>query len=118
MSRILVVEDDPDVLLVFEEVLVEAGHETDTAKTFCDAYALLDLREYDLVLSDGRLPDGTGITLADKAKTKGIPALIVTGYLPWLRDCNPKFDIRTYRVLQKPVRPSVLLAEVNNALGA
>jgi DNA-binding NtrC family response regulator len=118
MSRILIVEDDPDVLLVFEEILVDAGHKTDAAKTFCDAYVLLDLQEYDLVLSDGRLPDGTGMMLADKAKAKGIPALIVTGYLPWLLDRNPKFDIRAYRVLQKPVRPSVLLAEVNNALGA
>lgn len=117
MSRILLVEDDPDVLQVFEELLAEAGHETDTAKTFCDAYGLLDLREYDLVLSDGRLPDGTGITLADKAKAKGIPTVIVTGYLPWLCDRNPKLDVRAYRVLEKPVRPSVLLAEVKNAIG-
>jgi CheY-like chemotaxis protein len=118
MALILVVEDDPDVLLLFQEVLADAGYKTDAAKTFCEAYVLLDLREYDLVLADGRLPDGTGITLADKAKSRGIPALIVTGYLPWLCDHNPKFDVSAYRVLQKPVRPSVLLAEVNNAIVA
>jgi Response regulator receiver domain len=62
--RILLVEDDPDVLLVFEEVLIDAGYEVDTAATFREADNLLGLGEYDLLLSDGRLPDGNGAFVA------------------------------------------------------
>src|ERR1700680_5020742 len=107
--RILLVEDDPDVLLVFEEVLVDAGYQVDTAATFREADNLLGLGEYDLLLSDGRLPDGTGLMLADKAKAKCIPALIVTGYLFWLHERDPKLDFNAYNILRKPVTPQVLI---------
>jgi two-component system, NtrC family, response regulator HydG len=115
--RILLVEDDPDVLLVFEEVLVDAGYEVDTAATFREADKLLGLGEYDLLLSDGRLPDGNGLMLADKAKAKAIPALIVTGYLFWLHERNPKCDINAYSILRKPVTPQVLLGAITNTIG-
>jgi DNA-binding NtrC family response regulator len=112
MARILLVEDDPDVLPIFEEILLNAGHEVDAAETFRAAAALLASREYDVVVSDGRLPDGTGMTLADQAKDKGIPSLIVTGYLHGLRAEHPNADFDQYAVLRKPVRAEVLLAAV------
>ena len=118
MFRILLVEDDPDVLLLFQEVLVDAGYQVDTAATYREASNLLVLREYDLLLSDGRLPDGSGIMLADIAKPRRIPALIVTGYVVWLLERHPKLDINAYKVLRKPVTPRVLLAKVGGAIDA
>jgi DNA-binding response OmpR family regulator len=117
MTRILVVEDDPDVLLLFQEVLVDAGYQVDTAATCEEASQLLELRGYDLLLSDGRLPDGTGILLADTAKAKRIPALIVTGYVGWLHERYPKLDINAYNVLRKPVTPQMLLGAITNTIG-
>jgi CheY-like chemotaxis protein len=116
MFRILLVEDDPDVLLLFQEVLVDAGYQVDAAATCREASNLLGLREYDLLLSDGRLPDGSGIMLADIAKARRIPALIVTGYVVWLLERHPKLDINAYKVLHKPVTPQVLLAKVGGAI--
>jgi CheY-like chemotaxis protein len=113
--RILLVEDDPDVLLVFDEVLRDAGYNVDCATTFSAADNMLDLSSYDLLLSDGRLPDGTGLMLADKAKAKGIPALIVTGYL--LDPHGSDFDFDAYTVLRKPITPRALLAEVGRFVG-
>jgi DNA-binding NtrC family response regulator len=118
MTCILVVEDDPDVLLLFEEVMVDAGYQVDTAATCGEASQLLALREYDLLLSDGRLPDGTGIVLADTAKVRRIPALIVTGYVGWLHERYPKLDINAYNVLRKPVTPQMLLGTITNTIGA
>jgi DNA-binding response OmpR family regulator len=118
MTRILLVEDDPDVLLLFQEVLVDAGYQVETAATCREASGLLILRDYDLLLSDGRLPDGTGIMLADLAKAKRIPALIVTGYVVWLHELHPKLDINAYNVLCKPVTPRVLLAKVGGAINS
>src|SRR5260370_27495022 len=65
------------LLLLFKEVLLGAGSQVDTAETFRGADNLL-VREYDLLLSDGQLPGGAGMMLADKAKAKCISALIVT----------------------------------------
>jgi DNA-binding response OmpR family regulator len=116
MTCILLVEDDPDVLLLFEEVLVGAGYQVDTAETFRKADALLTLHEYDLLLSDGQLPDGNGLMLANKAKAKCIPVLIVTGYLSWLHERHPKLDINAYTVLRKPVTPQVLLGAITSTI--
>jgi CheY-like chemotaxis protein len=118
MTCILLVEDDPGVRLLFEEVLVDAGYQVDTAATCREASNLLVLRDYDLLLSDGRLPDGTGIMLADIAKAKRIPALIVTGYVVWLLERHPKLDINAYKVLSKPITPQVLLAKVGSAINS
>jgi DNA-binding response OmpR family regulator len=116
MTCILLVEDDPDVLLLFKEVLLDAGYQVDTAETFREGDDLLSSREYDLLLSDGRLPGGTGMMLADKAKARCVPALIVTGQLFWLQERNPKPDINAYMVLRKPVTPKVLLGAITNTI--
>ena len=109
MTHILVVEDDPGILVLFEEVLLIAGYHVDTAETFQVAADLLASREYDLLLTDGKLSDGSGLVLADAVKAKGIKALIVTGFFSEL-DRKPGIDLNNYAVLRKPLTPTDLLA--------
>jgi two-component system response regulator PilR (NtrC family) len=116
MPRILLVEDDYDIRLVVEHVLVAEGHYVDMADTVQSARELLDCRDYDLVLTDGRLPDGLGMTLADQAQEKDIPALVLTGYAFILRELA--IDPDKYRVLLKPLRPKEILKAVADVLGA
>src|SRR5215472_2169416 len=66
MARILWVEDDFDVRSIVEDVLLDEGYAIDAAATVAEGEALLNAGEYDLLLTDGRLPDGTGIELADQ----------------------------------------------------
>ena len=77
MSRVLLVEDDPDVRLILEGALFNAGYDVKAAANVRDGLSLLDSREFDLLLTDGRLPDGTGIELADTAGAKGTPVVIL-----------------------------------------
>jgi CheY-like chemotaxis protein len=116
MARILLVEDDTDVRIVIEHVLLDEGYVVDSAGSLGSGSELLDSCSYDLVLTDGRLPDGTGITLADRAAEIGIPALILTGYAFILRELAA--DITKYRVLLKPLRPAEILLAVSDALEA
>ena len=115
MPRILVVEDDPDVRVILEHVLFDAGHEVDTATNVRDGRDLLESREYHLLLADGRLPDGTGIELADLADAVGIPVLIITGYAFILRELSASNPDK-YRVLLKPMRPEEIVAAVEESL--
>ena len=112
MKRILLVEDDPDLRLLLEHVLLGAGYEVDTAATVADAHTRLDDADYDLVLADGRLEDGTGMMVADRATEAGSKALIITGYAFDL----PREQLDRYEYLLKPVRPSELLEAVERAL--
>jgi len=78
MARILWVEDDKDVRLLVEHVLLHERHEIDTAATLEAGRVFLARNEYDLLLTDAALPDGTGVELADQAARRGIPVIIMT----------------------------------------
>src|SRR6476659_6482337 len=76
MARILLVEDDANVLMLLEHVLSGDGYEVDTASTVEQARSHLAQRPgYDLVLADGKLPDGTGMEVGDAAAAAEIKTL-------------------------------------------
>jgi DNA-binding NtrC family response regulator len=118
MYRIFLVEDDPDVRAVLEEVLSDAGYDVITATNVQEGRVRLDNAKCDLLLTDGRLPDGTGITLADIAYSRGTPVLILTGYAFILRQLADADQTDKYRVLLKPIRPKELVAAVEETLRA
>ena len=112
MARVLLVEDDPDVRLLLEHVLLGAGYGADVAGTLGQARALLGSASYDLVIADSRLPDGSGIEIADAAKAAGMKTLVVTGFA--FQDSD---GLRRHEYLIKPVRPSELLLALRRLIG-
>ena len=114
MSRILLVEDDQHVRVLLEHVLFDAGYEFDSTATVAEARSLLDSVNYDLLLADGRLPDGTGMELAERAEAGGAQALIITGYAFQLAEQN----LAHYEFLMKPVRPTELIAAIERCLAS
>jgi len=112
MQRILLVEDDAELRLLLEHVLFDGGYEVDVADSVDSACAFLDGSAYDLVLADGRLEDGTGMMVADRAVAAGAKALIITGYAFEL----PRDQLTRHEFLLKPVRPNELLDAVARML--
>jgi DNA-binding NtrC family response regulator len=108
----LLIEDDSNVRMLMEHVLLRANYEVDVTSTVEEARALILAQAYDLVVTDGRLPDGTGLTLAELATKQGIPNLIVTAYAFDLM----KEGLGRFEFLLKPVRPDELLQAVERAL--
>lgn len=110
--RILLLEDDPLVGPFIEHVLLDAGYRVHFVGTVAEAQSQLDSRTYDLVVADERLPDGSGLTIADAAKDRGIKTLVVTG-------CALEFPAEHLRheYLMKPVRPAELLSVLKLTLG-
>jgi PAS domain S-box-containing protein len=79
--RILLVEDHVDSADVLAKILSHLGYEVDTAGTSASALDLYRSNEYDLVLSDIGLPDGSGIELLQQMKgLKDVPAIALTGF--------------------------------------
>jgi two-component system response regulator HydG len=112
MTRILLVEDDVDLRLIMEHVLIDGGYEVDTTATVEGGCELLDCRFYDIIVADGRLSDGTGMEIADRARENGLKTLIVTGYAFSMASGS----LDGYEVLLKPVRPTELLEAITRAL--
>ncbi|MCA1615163.1 MAG: sigma-54 dependent transcriptional regulator [Acidobacteria bacterium] len=67
-DRILVVDDEASVAEALALVLGERGHKVESARSVGEAEALLGGRPFDLVFTDLRLPDGSGIDLLTRIK--------------------------------------------------
>jgi CheY-like chemotaxis protein len=68
--RILVVEDHADTLRVLARLLDHFGHKISTADSTRSALQFLQSKDFDVVVSDIALPDGTGYDVASRAKQK------------------------------------------------
>jgi len=112
--RVLVVEDDIPVRRVMEETFAEAGYDVDAVESVEQGLKLIQSREFDIVVADGRLEDGTGMEIADAAWEKDIPTLVVTAFaFDLLRE---KRNLASYNIVQKPIRPSQLMSAVTALL--
>jgi PAS domain S-box-containing protein len=80
--RILLVEDHPPTLEVLSRLLRRAGHEVTEAESVTSAEAAAEAHPFDLLISDLGLPDGTGIDLIAKLRSRrgAFPAIAVSGY--------------------------------------
>src|ERR1700722_12536817 len=99
-SQILLVDDDRAVREGLVRSLHDAGYEVDDVGTAADALSKAEDQKYDLVITDAKLPDGSGIAIAEGAKARGMIAVILTGYAAETRPGGPQHDY-----LFKPIRP-------------
>lgn len=79
----LVVEDTIDVAEAIVGRFVKAGHVCDHAATVSDAWQFASLSDYDLIILDINLPDGSGTDLLKRLRTarNSVPVLMLTARL-------------------------------------
>jgi DNA-binding response OmpR family regulator len=98
---ILLVEDDEQVCDVLGEFLRDSGYQVDVAGTVSAACSLLaDSRAYNLVVTDGRLPDGNGLMIAQRASEQSLKVILISGFPQELAAA----ERAQYPVLAKPFR--------------
>ena len=79
--RILVVEDHGDTLQALSRLLTHFGHEISVADDAQSARKIIGSKEFDVVLADIALPDGSGYNLVAEAKRKhAVKAVAITGF--------------------------------------
>ncbi len=82
MASILVVDDDDLVLESLRMVLKEAGHKVRAVNSPKKGLSLLDKGGCDLVITDMRMPEMSGIEFLEKVKEKfpNLPVIMITAY--------------------------------------
>jgi two-component system cell cycle response regulator len=82
MPKILIVDDEPDVLGLFRMILTKAGMDVTTAKDASNCIEMLDYEHPDLILLDVVMPGMDGYKLCKKIKTDptttNIPVVLFT----------------------------------------
>lgn len=112
-KRILLVDDDTDVLELTQELLGMAGYAVTSATSGQAALALLNAgKTFDALITDHSMPGMTGEDLARNARKllPNLPCLLVTGFGDTVKLTMP------LPVLRKPFRAAQLAAAVRNLI--
>lgn len=119
MSRatVLVIDDEPDICELLSLTLTRMGLDCDIGYSFHDALQAIKTKEYALVLTDMRLPDGEGIDLVKyiQQHKPQMPVAVITAY------GNVEGAVNTLKAgafdyLSKPVDLTLLKDLVNSVL--
>ncbi len=127
-KRILLVDDDKDLVLSVQTYLEARGYEVDTAHSGVEARERLEKRLPDLAVLDIMMDyDTEGFNLAhglrEDERTRDIPVIIMSGFTKELDTKTHVFEPMMYRewpaakFLEKPVKLVVLADAIAGLLG-
>jgi PAS domain S-box-containing protein len=116
-KRILLVDDHADTSNVMKLLLERRGYEVETAFDVAGALALAHSREYDLLISDIGLPDGSGLDLMRSIREfKALAGIALSGF-GMEEDIRRSHDAGFSEHLIKPVNFQVLQEAIRRVLG-
>lgn len=116
MKRIFLVEDDLSLINGLSFALKKQGYETDIARTSVEAQNLWGNEDYDLVILDVSLPDGSGYELCKIIrKTSKVPIIFLTA-ADEETDIIMGLDIGGDDYITKPFKLAILLSRINALL--
>jgi DNA-binding response OmpR family regulator len=104
-NRILLVEDNDDIRVVFHEGLESHGFEVVAAPSVTEALRFISLEQFDVLVSDLHLPDaGDGFTVVSAMRHTQPRAvtIVISGY-PALQEAVTAILLEADEVLVKPI---------------
>ncbi len=115
--KVLVVDDEPDLLELLELTLSRMGLDVERASTVAEAIARLDKDSFDLCLTDLRLPDGEGLRVVEHINQHGldVPVAVITAFGS-AENAVAALKAGAFDYLAKPVALEQLRALVKQAL--
>lgn len=116
--RLLVVDDEPDLRTLYELTLLREGYEIDSAGTVAEALSHLQAAQYGAVITDMKLPDGSGLALLRWLEQAGRPekAIVITAFGS-AENAVEALKAGAFDYLTKPVDLRQFRLVVGSALG-
>ncbi len=116
MSKILLLEDDLSLITGLTFALEKADYELDVAKTVKEAENICVSKEYDLLILDVTLPDGSGFEICKKVRQfSKVPILFLTASDEEI-NIIMGLDIGGDDYITKPFKLAVLMSRINALL--
>ncbi len=116
MQKILIVEDDLDILKNLSRLLVSEGYSIAVASNQQEALSHIESKQSDLILLDISLPDGNGFTICTAAKRgHNIPVIFLTVADDEISAVTG-LELGADDFIVKPFRPMELLARIKSVL--
>jgi DNA-binding response OmpR family regulator len=117
--RILVVDEDSDLRLLYADVLALPGYHVDAAEDGTAGWEALQANSYNLLITEHSLPKLTGVELVRKLRAAhmALPVVMAAGRLP-VHELARNPSLQLAATLLKPFAVDTLLATVKNVLRA
>jgi two-component system NtrC family response regulator len=117
MNTILVVDDEPNYLIVISELLKEENYEVLTAPSGEDGLKIVEETDLDLVLTDMRMPGMGGLEFLKSTKkhNKDLPVIMVTAFGE-VEKAVVAMKAGAYNYLSKPFNNEELLMNIRKAI--
>lgn len=117
MVRILIVEDDLTFSLMLSTWLGKKGFDVTSAANVKDAKQHLSDKDFELIISDLRLPDSDGIDLLQWVKVRNplLPVIMMTSYAD-IQTAVKAMKLGASDYISKPVQPDLLLTKIHENL--
>lgn len=115
--RILYIDDEADLLDLAASFFEDENLPIDTCTNFHEALEKIRKQNYDLIISDAKMPSGSGYELFSIVRNEGLfkgKFIMVTGNIQSIGEERTAFD----RVLYKPIKFEELVMEVKKLLKA
>ncbi|MGH9438770.1 MAG: sigma-54-dependent transcriptional regulator, partial [Terriglobia bacterium] len=116
-NRILVVDDDPSLRRVLEVQLEQEGYAVASTSSAQEALSMLQLQCYDLIITDLKMPDVSGIALLKQIRSQYPESIIIilTAFAT-VETAVEAMKAGAYDYLTKPVHPEEMSLVVQRAL--
>ena len=117
MKHILLVEDDLSYSRIIKTFLEKNSFHVFATDQIKEALLIAKREEIDLIITDFRLPDGTGLELMSqyKALNSITPTILITNYAD-IRIAVKAMKMGAFEYITKPINPDELLLTVKDAL--
>jgi two-component system CheB/CheR fusion protein len=114
--RILLVDDHPDTTTALERLLTRRGHTVAAAHDMRSAMETAERDQFDLLVSDVGLPDGSGLELMASLRAKsGLRGIAISGF-GMNGDIEKSMRAGFSQHLVKPVNLEKLEAAIDHAM--
>jgi len=117
MKKILVVDDDPNIRLIFQKTLQTEGYEVLTASTGVQALDLILGNDFNLMILDIKMPDIHGLEVLGLVREAGnnMPVIMCSAFEGMKEDFVIKSS-NIFEYLVKPIDLKILISVVKKAL--
>jgi two-component system response regulator HydG len=114
----LVVDDDIAVCRILHRMLSDEDYQVQLSQSVADALRVIEDKFMDVYVMDYKLPDGTGLDVAERIRSKGsnVPIIMISGYDPSAVALRAE-KLHIFDIIEKPFSRATICEAVKKAIG-
>jgi len=116
--NILVVDDDIAVCRILHRMLSDEHYQVQISQSVADALRNIEEKIFDVYVMDYKLPDGTGLDVAERIRSKGseAPIILISGYDASAVALRAE-KLHIFDIIEKPFARATIIGAVQKAIG-